>query len=400
MVVLALRGDSVYESRDLRRWFERFAKGSRDASMTSSILSLPFRIVFAIIKFFLYPWYIRWIFRLPWIVYLGLGAWAGYFAYQEYENYRFNVFEAGYQASEGAPDPTPLSKWNGVSDVYSNDEVHVAGLYFEALPQGRFDPVGLERGFILLADDLGREVKAALVVMPDDLPRLQRQLEAQGGGDRIAVNVNGTLSRNSDWASSIATELFVMNLPGSPDLVVIEPFIGNRADALHDAAEKTFGTVTVFGALAGLLAVFGVAKLLAASGARRESSEHQSQKSGREVQAEKQAKQPRQKALPTGNAPGASPWGTFQPQPRATDTSKQSSRMVKPQAPAQATANTEKPERGETAEIPTEPAFKSVFPGGGSAFRFKSADQIIMQTFGTRSRLKPKMKPIETSKGA
>ena len=368
--------------------------------MTSSILTLPFRIVFGILKFFLYPWYIRWIFRLPWIVYIGLAAWVGYLAYQEYEIYRFNVFEAGYQASEGVPDPTPLSKWNSVSNVYSNDEVHVSGLYFRALPQGKFDPIGLERGFILLADDQGREVKAALVVRPDDLPRLQRQLEAQGDGERIAVNVNGTLSRSSDWLSSIETELRVMNLPGSPELVVIQPFLGDRADALHDAAEKTFGMVSVLGGLAGILAFLGVAKLLLSSNARSKSSEHQSQKSGQEVHEDRQDKQPMQKDLPTGDAPTASPWGSFQPQPRDTGAKTQPSRMVKPQPPGQAKAKTTKPKREEVATIPAEPAFKSVFPGGGSAFRFKTADQIIKQTFGARSGLKLRAKPIKTSKGA
>lgn len=348
--------------------------------MTSNILTLPFRIVFGILKFFLFPWYIRWIFRLPWIVYLGLAIWVGNIAYQEYQNYRFNVFEAGYQASEPVPDPTPLSKWNGASDVFSNDEVHVSGLYFEALPQGRFDPLGLEQGFILLADDLGREVKAALVVLPRDLPNLQRQLEAQGEGDRIAVTVNGTLSRNSEWARSIDTELLVMNIPGPPDLVVIEPFLGNRADALSDAAEKTFGTVTVFGALAGLLGLIGVAKLLRSNARRRKSSAHQSQKSGRDVAADRDEPQPTQIVPPSNHPPAASPWGSFEPQPRTSD------------------ART--PVREKVEDTPLIPEFKSVFPGGGSAFRFKSADQIIRQSFGRRTGLKPTTKPIETPKGA
>ncbi|SMX39737.1 hypothetical protein [Octadecabacter ascidiaceicola] len=362
--------------------------------MTSSILTLPFRIVFGIVKLFLYPWYIRWIFRLPWIVYIGLAAWVGYLAYQEYENYRFNVIEAEYQASESVPDPTPLSKWNRDTDVYSNDEVHVSGLYFSALPQGEFDPIGLERGFILLADDQGREVKAVLAVRPSELPRLQSQLEAQGNGDRIAVNVNGTLSRSRDWLSAIEAELSVMNLPGSPELVVIKPFLGNRADALHDAAEKTFGMVSVLGGLAGVLAILGVSKLLISRSAKSKASEHQSQKSGREVQAEKQAAQANQNIGLPDEAPAASPWGTFQPQPRNTDASGKASRMVKPQTPAHEMAGRGKSKREKDDAKPAEPEYKSVFPGGGSAFRFKTADEIIKQSFGVRSGLKSS----ETSK--
>ena len=366
--------------------------------MTSSILTLPFRIVFGILKFFLYPWYIRWIFRMPWIVYVGLAAWLGYLAYQEYESYRFNVFEAGHQASEEVPDPTPLSKWNSVSHVYSNDEVHVVGLYFEALPQGRFDRLGSERSFILLADDQGREIKAALVVGANDLPQLQRQLEAQGDGDRFAVNVNGTLNRKSEWDSAIERELFEMNLPGSPELLVIEPFLGSRADALREAAEKTFGLVTVLSALAVVFAFIGFRKLLSSGPARRKSSEHQSQKSGREVQGGRQDKHPTQKTLPIGNAPKASPWGTFQPQPRESDASQQSNRTVKPQTPAQ--TKEAKPKLEEVGANPAEPAFKSVFPGGGSAFRFKTADQIIKQSFGTLGGLNRNARRVKMSKGS
>ncbi len=367
--------------------------------MTSSILTLPFRIVFGIVKFFLFPWYIRWIFRLPWFVYAGLAAWAGYTAYQEYENYRFNVFEAGYQISEGVPDPTPLSKWNAASDVHGNDEVHVSGLYFEALPSGAFEAVSVRRSFILLADDQGREVKAALVVDPDDLLRLQRMLEAQGNSDRIAVNVNGTVNRSTSWANEIDTELSRLNIPGAPDLVVIEPFIESRADALRENAEDSFANVTVFGVLAGLLGFLGVGRFLSGRGARLAASAHQSQKSGREVQAEKQAAQAAQNVGLPDQAPEASPWGTFQPQARETETPDKSTRMVKPQTPAQAKASRAKPKREADVVTPTEPQYKSVFPGGGSAFRFKTADQIIKQTFGARSGLKSSAEPIKSSKG-
>jgi len=37
--------------------------------------------------------------------------------------------------------------------------------------------------------------------------------------------------------------------------------------------------------------------------------------------------------------------------------------------------------------------YKSVFPGGGSGFRFKTADQIIREAFGTLSTLKSAKRP-------
>jgi hypothetical protein len=46
------------------------------------------------------------------------------------------------------------------------------------------------------------------------------------------------------------------------------------------------------------------------------------------------------------------------------------------------------------AELEAQPLFISVFPGGGSSFRFESANEIILQSFGNLSTLKP-LKPYD-----
>lgn len=325
-------------------------------------------------------------FRLNWTIYLVLALGAGYLANQEYQTYLANAVAAEFQVAGGPPDPSPLSKWNARTDVSANDEVNVEGVYFSALDQGSFDPLGFERGFILLADDQGREVKAVLVVRPDDIGLLERQLAAQGVGDRIPVTVNGTLNQSSEWAGLIWTELFVMDIPSSDELVVIEPFLGNRATSIHYDAERTIGTVIILGGLAGALVLLALANLRVG----RKSSATQSQMSGREALVARQLKQPSQRSLPSNGALETSPWGTFDAQAGATPPPTPANATPQSQANVQAKSQqTSVPPRLQIAELEVQLPFTSVFPGGGSSFRFKSADEIISQSFGTLSTLKP-----------
>jgi len=344
------------------------------------LLLLPFRVIYYLLRAVLFPWYLRWIFRLHWVVYFALALGVGYFAYQEYQTYQFNLLEAELQIADGPPAAIPLSKWSAADNAPYNNEVTIRGIYFTALGSGEFDPLGLKRQFILLADDQGREVKAALVVWPDDLVQLQRQLAAQGSGERIPVTVNGSLNTNSEWSTRVGIELMVMNVPRAQDLVIVEPFIGDRATAIMDEAEKTFVLVEVLSWLAGFLTLFGVGKL--AMGAAGSNSKI----AGRTPRSLRRAHQETAEPRPVGR-PEASPWGTFQPVTTPTSTPADAPRIApKPKAKAQGP----KPVRDRTQDAPPpQPHFKSVFPGGGSGFRFKSADEIILQSFGTLSTLKP-----------
>lgn len=321
-------------------------------------------------------------FRLNWLFTLAFALGLGYLAYLSFQTYVGNWNEARFQVREGAPDPTLLSKWSAATDVGTNNEVNVQGIYFTAIAQGSFDPVGMQRWFIPLADDRGREVKAVLVVREEDLVRLQRQLAAQGSGDRIPVTVNGTLNQSSNWEDLIWIELFGMDVPSSEDLVVIEPFIGARSNTIYDRAEQSFGMVVIFGALAALFGFVAVVKVLFALVRGRKSSATQSQMSGREAMAARQSKQPSRKSLPKSDAPQASPWGGFEPQARASTQA-----LLPEKSKKTVPAKTQrKPEiRPSKEEIPPQPAFKSVFPGGASGFRFKSSDEIIRQSFGSLS---------------
>ncbi|MCF2872990.1 hypothetical protein L0664_18145 [Octadecabacter sp. G9-8] len=354
------------------------------------LILMPFIAVFVILRTIFFPWYLRWFFHLNWTLYFACAAAVGFFAYTVYEEYRLNVAEAELRVRDAAPATTLLSQWSQ-SDIGDYDEVSVQGLYFAALPQGTFDRTGGERAYILLADDLGREVKAALVVMPSELSRLTRQLAAQGGGDAVEVTVGGTLNSNATWDSAIRIQMQMRNLPAADDLMVIEPFLGPRTEALFADADDSFNLVIIFGGLAGLLVVLGIGKYGLGLGTGRRSSATQSQMSARDVQAQRQAKSPSRKALPA--ADNVSPWDSFDPQdsnvarPTPTQNTRPKAQKATPGKPLPKPQGKRTAPPAATDAPPLQPPFKSVFPGGGSGFRFKSADEIIKQSFGTLSTL-------------
>lgn len=315
---------------------------------------------------------LRWLFRLPWALYLALAVGAAYLAYGEYQTHLFKTFEAEFQSAANPPPPKPLSRWNPARDVASGDEVHIQAIYFSALETGTFDAFGGERGYLLLVDDLGREIGAALVVRPSEMPQLQQQLQAQGGGERALVTINGTRIYNSDWTREIYAELARMDLPSSADIEIIEPFLGDRATYLARRAEQTLKPVLILAGLAALLAVYGIVRLLAArSGARQRNALHhatQAKLAQRDktysdtAHSHTAMPDPEPWAVSEPQAAKASPWGTFTPID-GIDTGDPAPLTVPHDGPPPA-------------------AFKSVFPGGGSGFRFKSADEIILGTFG------------------
>lgn len=345
------------------------------------------------LKFFFYPWYLRWIFRLPWFVFAAIAVWLGFLASDSNDDYRAELIDADVLIAQGAPGTTALSTWNATTDVTPNDEVNVLGLYFTALPETRFEASGRSRDIIFLADDQGREVKAVLVATASQISQLRAQLQAQSaGGDRFPVTVNGTLNRDAAWSVAIRSRMMALGVPAANELVVIEPFIGTRTAAITRGAERARSTAALIAGIATLFGLLAVMKIIWALFMRRRSSDTQSQMSGSDAQAARTATVPTRHISPSADSPEqASPWAQFKPQDR-TDEPKQISRIVKPQAMGQtgAVGQPKAKPRTETLSDSTLPlpVFKSVFPGGGSSFRYKSADQIIRQAFGTVSTLK------------
>ena len=318
-------------------------------------------------------------FRFNWMIYLSLALGAGYVANQNYNSYSANIINAKFQIAEGPPDPMPLSEWNISYDIFTNGEVNITGVYLPSLDQGRFNLFGAKWGFISLVDEKVGVVSAVLVARPNNIGLIERQLVAQGSGERILVTVNGTLNQNSEWADVIWKELSVMDIPISDDLVVIEPFTGKRAELIYGAAEKKISTVIIFVGLAGFLVLLALLRFRI----KRKSWVKKSQVTFREALSAGQKNPRSQRLAPSNGLIVTSPWGTSEEQaglpPPIANIQVKSQNIITPLCL-------------HIAELEVQPPFISVFPGGGSSFRFKSADEIILETFGTISTLKP-LKP-------
>ena len=326
-----------------------------------------------ILKTFLLP------FRLNWMIYLSLALGAGYVANQDYYSYSANIINAKFQIVEGPSDPIPLSKWNISYDIFNNGEVNITGVYLPFLGQDRFDLFWVKWGFISWADEKVGEVSAVPVARPDNIGLIRRQLVAQGSGERILVTANGTLNQSSEWTDVIRKELSVKDILISDDLVVIEPFIGKRAKLIFGAAEKTISTVIIFGGLAGFLVLLSLLKFWT----KRKLWVKKSQAKFREALAAGQKNPRSQRSAPSNGLIVTSPWVTSEeqagPPPPIANTQVKSQNIITPLCL-------------HIAELEVQPPFTSVFLGGGSSFRFKSADEIILEAFGTISTLKP-LKP-------
>lgn len=354
------------------------------------LILMPFVAIFLLLRTIFFPWYLRWIFKLPAVVYVALGVWLGVLASSAYDDYLIERRAAEIQAVEGLPDRVLASQWNE-AQASDGDEVNVGALYFQGLPNGLISNNGFERAFLPLADDLGREVKVVLVVAPSETAELRRLLERQGSGDQIEVAVNGTLNRNFNWRQMLDNRMAALGLPMADNYIVVEPFLKPRGQALMEGAQGSYDSMVGLGVIAALLAVLGIGKF--GVGRPKRSAATQSQTSARDVQAQRSVKTASNKALPTGN--GASPWDTFSPQD--SNIAPKGAQMVKPQSQQDIQAARGRPlatQQGRKASKPAdpvvpplEPVFKSVFPGGGSAFRYKTADQIVLQYFGTLSML-------------
>jgi hypothetical protein len=321
------------------------------------------------------------LFRLNCMIYLSLALGAGYFASQEYQSYSANIVNAKFHMAEGPPDPVPLSKWNASFDIFANGEVNLEGVYLPSLEQGRFDLFGVKWGFILLADEKVGGVSAVLVVRSNYIGLIERQLVVQGSGERIPVTVNGTLNQSSEFADLIWRELSVMDITISDNLVVIEPFIGNRAELIYSAAEESINSVIIFGFLACFLVLLALVKFRI----KRKSSAKPSQVFFREALAAGQEDPRSQRSAPSNGLSVTSPWEISEqqagPLPSIVNNRFKSQNILTPACL-------------HITELEAQPSFVSVFPGGGSSFRFKSADEIILQSFGTLSTLKP-LKPYD-----
>lgn len=300
-----------------------------------------FRLIFGIFKI------------LPWWVCLALSLLLGglsFFLWQEYSDRAAYVETA---ILNGPPAPVKVGDYRGPAGDDPFGEVRLAGLLRADLgvrKVGSHD----SNAFIVLDGAIRTGPLVALMFGGSDGEAALNRLVASANesGFVIVSGFEATLHR-----TSVASQLRINGV--SREVLMVEALVGDRASALYSKI-RFFLILTVIAA--GLTAVAAFMAYLRFSRWR---------KRRRAGQAQTHAS-PR----PTTARASASPWDApTSPTPQSRQPAAPKRRTPEPTS-----------DPIDTAPEPL-PEFESVFPGGGSGFRFKTADQIIRETFGTVSHL-------------
>lgn len=303
---------------------------------------------------------LRFIFGLiPWWIY-ALAAWGfGSLAVPFYHDYTRDQAELQLALVVGPPAAIPVSDFRG-RGVTPLDEVHLTGMIRADLGINEIDGDTTSRTFIVIGPRGGGAPLVALITPTAQSEAMLDELLSNTGPD-ASVTVQGLLT-----SSGRGPVLGALAARGeTSDLYLVEPFVNGREAGLRGKAQGSMILLAVaagFTVVTALVALFKLRAWL-----RRRSTRRAARRPAAPVQAQQQ---------PSPAATFDSPWGA------STPIAKPSSAPAKPQTmPSKTRPRTAA--REEEVQIPPEPAFKSVFPGGGSSFRFKSSDEIIRQSFGT-----------------
>ncbi|KAG1713701.1 Chloramphenicol acetyltransferase [Nymphon striatum] len=327
---------------------------------------------------------------IPWWAYAIFAITLAPTAVEFYEDYQSNEAIADQARTIGPPAVTDVSVFAPSRSAGSFGEVQLSGtlradlgVLYVAFGETHYSYVVMDGGnsgpLIALMDE---STTAETMIT-----RLVDRATSTGG-----VTVQGFLapSRNGEVSRRLAMRGETRNV------YVVEPYFGSRNAVLAgkvDDAKFSFYIAAGFVALFGLIAVWKYRNWRA-----RRSQKRNVRRKARPRPApvpQHTPTKPVTQKIGIQDRAADSPWDSFNPQDSNIAPSS-NARMVKPQSPqdqkaAQAKAQvktTGKRSLPRDADVPPPPQeFESVFPGGGSGFRFKSADEIIRQSFGTLSSL-------------
>ncbi len=278
-----------------------------------------------------------------------------------FDEYRAVQVEEFYALNEGPPAATALESFNANQHIGYLDEVHVEGQILANFGVLRLHGEGADYDGIVLGTTDG--VPRAVVLF-DSLSsdrEINQLISTATADNRVAVRGFVTSTRRTEVEREITRRGF-----SGRAVLTVEPFFGSRTAAINaqvQDAQILFFIVTGVAALFAVLALWRFRrwrKRRAAKKLRRAAKRGQPLPATPPQTAVKPQPKP-QKSQP------ATPWGTPQ-QP--------------PQHPRPTPAARTKPHPEPEASTQA-PPFKSVFPGGGSGFRFKTSDEIVRQYFGT-----------------
>lgn len=326
------------------------------------------------------------IFRLvPWWLYALIGISMAPLALQFVEEYRTAQIDFDIAIAVGPPLVTPIAQFRGPG-VTPLDEVQLSGVIRKDLGIIEVEGGAVDQVFVVISDDSRTGPVIALIAPSFQSERMLDQLLDNAGQDGSVV-VQGLLT--TSHLSDVRGALALRN--ERAPVYIVEPFLNDREAALREKAQDTlialgiFGAITVFAFLVAFLRFRAWRQRRALKRARKSAA----------VRARTAASPT---PSPIASVASASPWSAGQAQNRALSNSATPVASVATQEVKKQSARA-KPQP-QTTVPPSAPAFESVFPNGGSAFLFKTADEIIVQSFGTTSTSRASSVQINTPKSA
>lgn len=315
---------------------------------------------------------------IPWWLFAAFALGLVPAAFQAVDDYFVSTSERALADVLGPPTPAKLSAFDPRRDAGPLDEIAVSGL------------LRADVGLIALPGD-GTDHRVVFMGGQGAAPLIAILLDGARAEDTLTQIVDGSDSAGriilrgfvtSERRGDIQLQLDRVGLDARP-LYVVDPYVGDRGAALDGKVQDALIFACVFAGIVAACFALAVWRF------RRWRKRRVARRAARQVNVSPPAQNSSTTPPPRGEASRPprtrapkSPWGG------AIDAPSESVFEGTPPIP-------DDPPPLDPSVLPKqERAFESVFPGGGSGFRFKTADEIIRQSFGTVTLLSPS-KPKE-----
>ncbi len=300
---------------------------------------------------------------LPWWAFAFFAFTCGSLAIPFYDDYRAAQTEQFFALNEGPPAAVHVGEFQPNRHVGYFEEVHITGTILGNFGVLRLHGEGTDYDAVVLGGD-ARLPRA--ILMFDSLSserKINELISAADANNSVTVQGFLTNARRTEAERELTRRGY-----SGVSVLTVEPYFENRAAVLN---EKVTDAQLTFFIVAGLAALFAVIALWRF---RRWRKRRAAKKLRRATQRGQPMPTPAAQPAPnpvqsTAAKPAqpTTPWGgTTKPNQQAQQPAKR--------------RRTPQPEPDLQSEIPD---FKSVFPGGGSGFRFKTSDEIVRQYFGS-----------------
>ena len=311
----------------------------------------------------------RLLFRfMPWWGFAFIAFSFGSAAVPRLEEYRATQSDKFFALNEGPPAVVDIANFDPNRDIGYFDEVHINGQILANWNILRFGGEGTDYDGIVLGNNNGLPMAVLMFESETSGQTINQLISGATNENRVSVQGFMTNVRRTEVERQLTRQGY-----SGRNALVIEPYFENRADVI---AEKVDSAKSAFFITAGATLLFALLAVWRFRRWRKRRAAKKTKGATKPVRA--QSAQPTSTSAPAGksqpSAKTANPWGGKQ--------------KPKPQSQTPAAKPALRPKPTPEPELAVgKPEFKSVFPGGGSGFRFKTTDEIVREYFGTLTNL-------------